>query len=164
MWLACRHHIHELHLKRIIQGVTGQTKDPGVALFRRLKSEWGNLDIDYGKLSRMKYDILPTWLQHEAKSVLEWAEQELDRNTWPREDYRELLRLSIMVLGGSVPDFQFLLPGPDHHARWMSKAIYYLKLKYGLYGTTQLLSNIIPLFGCLTCLPPSAGLLLMYVA
>ena len=120
MWLACRHHIHELHLKRIIQGVTGQTKDPGVALFRRLKSEWGNLDIDYSKLSRMKYDILPTWLQHEAKSVLEWAAQELERNTWPREHYRELLRLSIMVLGGSVP---------DHHARWISKAIYYLKLK-----------------------------------
>ena len=39
LWLSCRHHIHELHLKRIVQGVTGQTKDPGVALFRKLKSD-----------------------------------------------------------------------------------------------------------------------------
>ena len=129
LWLACRHHIHELHLKRLVQGVTGQTKDPGVALFRRLKSEWHLLEIDYGKLSTMDFTLLPEWLQEEAKSVLEWAEMELEKNTWPREDYRELLRLTIMVLGGNVPGFQFLQPGPDHHARWMSKALYYLKMK-----------------------------------
>ena len=129
LWLACRHHIHELHLKRIVQGVTGVSKDPGVALFRRLRSDWRNLVIDYSNLSTMDYTMLPEWLQQEAKSVLEWAEKELEKNTWPREDYRELLRLSIMVLGGTVPGFQFLQPGPDHHARWMSKALYYLKMK-----------------------------------
>ena len=36
MWLACRHHMYELHLKRIVQGVTGLTTDPGVKIFRRL--------------------------------------------------------------------------------------------------------------------------------
>ena len=65
----------------------------------------------------------------EARSVLSWAEQELAKNTWPREDYRELVRLAIVCLGGEVPGFQFLLPGPDHHARWMSKVIYTLKIK-----------------------------------
>ena len=73
--------------------------------------------------------MLPEWLEQEAKSVLAWAERELEKNTWPREDYRELLRLSIVVLGGNVPGFQFLQPGPDHHARWMSKALYFLKMK-----------------------------------
>ena len=62
------------------------------------------------------------------------VEAELAKNTWPREDYRELLRLTIVTLGGVVPGFQFLQPGPDHHARWMSKCLYYLKMK--------LLSNV----------------------
>ena len=34
-----------------------------------------------------------------------------------------------MTLGGTVPDFSFKIPGADHHARWMSKAIYYLKIR-----------------------------------
>ena len=35
LWLACRHHVQELHLKRVVQGATGQTKEPGMALFKR---------------------------------------------------------------------------------------------------------------------------------
>ena len=129
LWLACRHHMYELHLKRVVQGVLGKTTDPGLALFRRLRNEWNKLEIDYSNLSILDYTLLPDWLQQEAKSVLAWAERELEKNTWPREDYRELLRLAIVVLGGTVPGFQFLQPGPDHHARWMSKAIYFLKMK-----------------------------------
>ena len=129
LWLACRHHIHELHLKRLVQEVFGQTKDPGMDLFRRLKREWHSLVIDYDNLSKFDYDSVPEWIQVEARSVLSWAEQEMAKNTWPREDYRELLRLAIVCLGGDVQGFQFLLPGPDHHARWMSKVIYNLKMK-----------------------------------
>ena len=134
LWLACRHHVHELHLKRVVQGVTGLTKDPGVALFRRLKAQWHTLTIDYNDLSKLNTASLPQWMQEEAVSVLSWAEAELVKNTWPREDYRELLRLTIVALGGVVPGFVFLQPGPDHHARWMSKCLYYLKMK--------LLSNV----------------------
>ena len=76
-------------------------------------------------------------LQKEAEDVLDWAQDQLQRNTWPREDYRELLELLIVSLGGTVPGFSFKMPGADHHARWMSKAIYYLKMK--------LLSNILDL-------------------
>ena len=129
LWLACRHHVYELHLKRVVQEVTGQTKDPGVALFRKLKADWHTMEIDYGNLCKFDYSSVPDWMQQEGKDVLSWAERELVKNTWPREDYRELLKLTIVCLGGEVPNFQFLLPGPDHHARWMSKCLYYLKLK-----------------------------------
>ena len=78
LWLACRHHVHELHLKRVVQGATGQTKDPGMALFRRLMFEWHTLDIDYCNL--------PELMQEEARSVLAWALRELEKKTWPRED------------------------------------------------------------------------------
>ena len=100
-----------------------------MSLFKRLESEWHSLTIDYDNLSKLDLDSLPDWMQKEAKSVLSWALRELEKNAWPREDYRELLALSIMVLGGDIPGFQFLLPGPDHHARWMSKCLYYLKMK-----------------------------------
>ena len=40
------------------------------------------------------------WMQEEAVAVLSWAEAELAKNTWPREDYSELLRLTIATLGG----------------------------------------------------------------
>ena len=37
LWLACRHHVAELHMSRVVQAVTGNTKDSGLGLFRRLK-------------------------------------------------------------------------------------------------------------------------------
>ena len=58
-----------------------------------------------------------------------WAKKELEKKTWPRADYGDLLQLLIICLGGDIPNFRFRLPGPDHHARWMSKCIYFLKIK-----------------------------------
>jgi hypothetical protein len=45
-----------------------------------------------------------------------------------REDYRELLQLSLAFLSGGdyIPPFR--PPGAMHNARWMSKAIYSLKI------------------------------------
>ena len=128
LWLACRHHIHELHVKRVFQGSFGVTTDPGVPLFRRLKSSWHSLTLDYEKLHKIDFATAPEWVQEEAQKVLDWALKELAKDTWPRADYQELLELAIISLGGEVPGFKFRLPGPDHHARWMSKCIYTLKM------------------------------------
>ena len=51
----------------------------------------------------------------------------------PRCDYKEYLELALLFLGGSIDRkkgyiYQIQRPGADHHARWMSKAIYILKL------------------------------------
>lgn len=47
----------------------------------------------------------------------------------PRNDYREFLELSCIFLGGIPPrGVIFKKPGANHHARWMAKAIYSLKL------------------------------------
>jgi hypothetical protein len=40
------------------------------------------------------------WIQ--AKSVLTWEEQCLKDNTFPREDYRELVQLIVVYLGGKA--------------------------------------------------------------
>ena len=68
-------------------------------------------------LELFDHEAVPEWFSAEAKEVLVWAEEAWQRNTWPRCDYRELLELVIIYLGGSVPNFSFKLPGADHHAR-----------------------------------------------
>ena len=61
--------------------------------------------------------------------VLAWGQGHLLEGTFPRGDYREFLQLVVVSLGGErEKGFTFKVPGADHHARWMSKGIYYLKM------------------------------------
>ena len=76
LWLACRHHIYELHIKHVVETVTGNTKDPGVKLFRRLRMEWNNLDIDYSKLKKFDHKNSSPWLRSQAEGVLASAEDQ----------------------------------------------------------------------------------------
>ncbi|GBP21071.1 hypothetical protein EVAR_11102_1 [Eumeta japonica] len=47
----------------------------------------------------------------------------------PRNDYKELLDLLCIFLGGTPPGgIKFKAPGAAHHARWLAKAIYCLKI------------------------------------
>lgn len=47
----------------------------------------------------------------------------------PRDDYKEFLELVYIFLNGTLTyPMTFKAPGATHHARWMSKAIYCLKM------------------------------------
>ena len=128
LWNACRHHIYELHIGRLVEVLMGNKKEPGVPLFRRLKSDWYSLEINYSNLELFDYDSVPVWMAEEARQVMSWGMKELEKGTWPRADYKEFLQLTVICLGGSIEDFKFKLPGADHHARWMSKGIYFIKM------------------------------------
>ena len=129
LWLACRRHVAELHIGEAVKRVMGVTKDPGMGLFRQLRDQWYNLDIDYDDLVLFDISSVSPALQEKAKSVLVWAEEALIKETFPRCDYRELVELIVVSLGSKVEGFAFKLPGPDHHARWMSKCLYILKIR-----------------------------------
>jgi hypothetical protein len=129
LWLACRRHVAELHIGTAVKYVMGCTKDPGMALFRRLRDQWNEMEINYEDLVLFNLHSVSPDLQEKSKSVLAWAEVELENKTFPRDDYRELMELMVVSLGGNVKGFNFKLPGPDHHARWMSKCLYILKIK-----------------------------------
>ena len=65
----------------------------------------------------------------DTNEVLEFAIQTLQKAKQPREDYREFLELVIIFLGGTPPrGISFRGQGAFHHARWMAKAIYCLKI------------------------------------
>ena len=115
-------------MKGAFKCIFGETTDPGVEIFRRMKKDWGTLTINYAALEVLQLESLPDWMKNEAEDVLGWCQEALSNQTFPRGDYLELLKLTIVFLGGEVPGFLFSILGLDSHARWMSKDIGALKI------------------------------------
>ena len=60
----------------------------------------------------------------------------------PRCDYKEFLELAKVILGETIERkkgyvFTLQRPGPDHHAQWMTKSIYIMKMELLLHQLTQ---------------------------
>lgn len=59
-----------------------------------------------------------------SDEILIFAKNKIKDN-FPRDDYKELLELIIIFLGGVPPQgIHFRAPGAYQLARWMAKAIY----------------------------------------
>ena len=131
LWMACRHHILELVIGSTFKTLFGDTKSPECTLFKDLKKSWDSLDLNSFTLP----DI-PSSYQKDEEELLEYINSLLSpdnvRNL-PRGDYKELLELSKVILGGIIERnkgyvYKIQRPGADHHARWMAKSIYILKM------------------------------------
>jgi len=129
LWLACRHHVHEVLIGYVFNAAFGPTSGPNVSLFRRFKEYWPQIDPQvYAPCndSRLgtELEILKMETVNFALDILNGQAGHL-----PREDYRELLELVLIFLGETPPrGVRFRVPGAFHHARWMSKLIYVLKI------------------------------------
>ena len=124
--LACRHHVYELVLEKAMTVCLGPSSGPDVQLFKRFKMKWPSINgtnpkpFDDGDMQPHLYNT--------RDNLLAQFSRFLD-NKHPRDDYRELLELSIIVLGG-IPKrgVRINRPGALHRARWMAKAIYLVKI------------------------------------
>ena len=131
LWLACRHHIPELILKAAFQSLFGKTTSPVETLFSTLKSSWKSLD-----LSNLSCPPTSACYRSSVDSILEFLDDRLlsdNLQHLTRGDYKELLELSKVCLGGTIErkktySYQLSRPGADHHARWVSQCLYILKL------------------------------------
>ena len=136
LWLGCRRHVMELHIKHVAKMVAKDVAGrkptgPVEPLFKKLQDNWPALlpVIDMNSLKKFDWQaVAGTELEAQAQSSLEILSNFLKSGTFPREDYRELCELTVLYLGGAVPKFRFQYPGAYHHARYMAKAIYMLKL------------------------------------
>ena len=132
LWLACRHHHCELHIKHAFTALKGERDRPKEPLFKRFKQDLSGFDINYSNSTFFEWPMDESSpIYEQAKSVLNWAQQCLAEKTFPREDYRELVELTLIYLGGQLPDgrvFKFRIPGAFHHARFMAQSIYLLKI------------------------------------
>ena len=114
LYLACRHHIFELHIKHVSANFGRQSKGNEDALFRRFREGWNEVvgnGIDMGKLCKFDFSTVPKLVAEGGEKALIYSTKCLMDNTFPRGDYRELCQLAIIFLGGTVKNFTFKLPG-----------------------------------------------------
>ena len=95
--LACRHHIMEL----VPGNAFGKSSSPNVILFKRFQKKWAFIDQSCYQLGptdeHLKKHILLV-----LADILSFANAEF-RVKHPRDDYRELLELTIILLRESLP-------------------------------------------------------------
>ena len=131
LWLSCCHHIPELILKAAFQTLFGKTTGPSAALFSCLKTSWKSLD-----LTDLRLPPTPASCRSSVDALLHFLDERLvpeNKEHLTRGDYKELLELAKICLGGTVErkrnyTYQLSKPGADSNARWMAKCLYVLKL------------------------------------
>ncbi|KAG0714555.1 hypothetical protein GWK47_013921 [Chionoecetes opilio] len=134
LWLACRHHVHEVILKDVFKASLGSSSGPDIGIFKRLRDRWSFVDSSQRETVETSEDLVEFFATNDTASKLKddalaFLKEALMLKNHPREDYEELLRLSYLFLGGKGPAKPFRRPGALHQARWMAKAIYCLKLQ-----------------------------------
>lgn len=124
---ACRHHVYELVLKSVFEAKLKQiTSSPDIPIFKMFRDNWVNINsnnidvcLDFVKEHVSETKITTLLLFYKAKL----------NKAFIREDYRELVELCIVFLGGDTEKkIKIKPPGAMHQARWMARAIYSLKI------------------------------------
>lgn len=127
LWLPCRHHILEIILESVVSISLPASSGPDIQLFKRFKANWQKLNKNSFHTAENDATIA-TKIAKIKDDTINFAKTQLDKHQ-PRHDYRELLELTIIFVGGSPQaDIKFKKPGAYHRARWMSKVIYSMKI------------------------------------
>ena len=81
----------------------GPTTGPSDKLFKNLREKWGGVrdSINYQNLAGLDWSAYRgTALEQEANTSLKFCVQSLSEGVFPREDYKELVQLTTVWLGG----------------------------------------------------------------
>ena len=103
LYLACRRHIHELHIKHVSVNVGRPTKGSEDTLFKKFNGAWNTIldkGIDYGRLRKLDLDNCSSFVKAESEKTLQYLQECLSKKTFPREDYLEFCQLAVVFLGG----------------------------------------------------------------
>ena len=106
---------------------TGGSSGPEIKLFKRFRDQWEFIDRESFQAAPAD-DFVHSALADVRSEIVEFARCQLQENQ-PKDDYRKFLELSIIFIG-EVPSrgVAFMAPGAMHHARWMAKVLYAIKL------------------------------------
>ena len=117
----------EVILLSVFTAVLGGTTRPCVKVFKRFQSQWH-------VINKENFD-LPDEAEfqgiHHSRKEAKQTYTKLFETTFPRDDYRELLELCMIFVGGSEKSNiskKFRAPGGVSNARWMSKAMFSIKI------------------------------------
>jgi hypothetical protein len=125
--LACRHHIMELIVAKVFDALMGPSSGPNIKLFQRFGEYWSSIDR-FSYESGLDVDFIASALMPVRHDLIQFIQHQLTEFQ-PRDDYRELLQLSLLFLGAENSEhIHIQAPGACHRARWMAKLIYCLKI------------------------------------
>lgn len=126
VWIACRHHIFEVVLSKVFLTTLGQPGGPEMGLFQRFKKGWPFIDVTmFHPVDNVAFNGITEKLREDMQVYY----GEAMKTSTPRADYKELLQLCYIFLGGTLVETpHFRAPGAMHNARWMARAIYCLKI------------------------------------
>ena len=120
-----------LRMVHFWQTVTGEkTSGPDNPLFKALKNTFENPEYDYDPNKIVKFDwqaTKETIIESSAADALTYCKAYVFQKDIVRKDRKELAELVITYL--SETNLKIRKPGAVHHARFLSKANYYLKLQ-----------------------------------
>ena len=127
LYLACRHHIHEIMLAEVFDRAMVLSSCSEIQLFKRFQSFWLNINTTDYKAGTDDPQVAAA-VQNLTAEVISFSISQLQQ-TQPRNDYRELLKLVILFLGGVPPrGVHIIKPGVLHRAHFMAKLIYAYKI------------------------------------
>ncbi|KAG0708258.1 hypothetical protein GWK47_024055 [Chionoecetes opilio] len=105
----------------------GPSSGPTIQLFKRFREQWPYIPHEdpeaIDNVVDPRIDLVPSW-----KEASIGAMERGIQTKKVREDYRELCNLSLFYLTVNLRQ-PIKKPGAFHHARWMAKAIYVLKIR-----------------------------------
>lgn len=128
LFLPCRHHIFELILRCVFECKLPLTTGPNVPIFEKFRAKWNQIDLLAFQSGIEDERVKSIITSDHLENIVQFVRAKLE-NCQPRDDYKELLSLTLIFLGcQSSQEVKFYYPGAFHHARWMSKAIYCLKI------------------------------------
>ena len=139
IWGGCRKHVAELLVKPVHKLIFGDSKSPIYTDFKDFQSIWLKVptEDDPEFLDRNAVGVQMVfqtdWEVKRAKEVaMELARLLTTRNRkdiLPRDDYRELLELALLVNPFAAPAKHTIKkPGAHNKARWMCVCVYCLKM------------------------------------
>lgn len=124
--LACRHHVYECHIKNVAK-IFRSSCGPDHPLFKKLSESFSLIQFESQQYNKFEYKQ-NDFLDDAAEDSLYVCKKLLESEKLSRGDYKELAELVIFYLSPNQAQLKIKQPGAVHHARFMSQAIYYLKL------------------------------------
>jgi len=123
--LACRNHIAELVVGAAFELTSDASTSPEMLLYKRFRKHWKDIDQKNFKPAST-HDL--ALVASAREDIINFARVHLEVKQ-PRDDYREFLELSVIFLG-VIPEcgVRFQVAGAMHHARWIAKVIYAIKI------------------------------------
>nr|XP_047143628.1 uncharacterized protein LOC124817490 [Hydra vulgaris] len=141
--LACRHHVLEVILKHYWLAVTiDKTTEPDNAIFKGLKSKWNDIDVKNCVITHFKWQsIYDSWFNEQAEKARKCLMTIVNEGVFKNSETRlpGTAELALMFLKPTFKPLNIHKPGAVHHACFMAKSIYYLKIMLLLNSTKQIL-------------------------